>query len=200
MHLLHSFYSETIMIWSYVMSIMIVDCPHCFKRNNSAEMIGIREVKLNNKTTVFSLVGFCSDCNSGIAINAKPSKNFSKKMEILSIIQKNDNEPINSFFDEEYTTFPAFPSNKYIVNIPIEPTEIAIEYKNSKGELSNRRIRVNSIECNDKNNKLVPQKLDAYCLERKMPRNFIIKRIMQAYNADSGEIIDDIYSYLVNKS
>ncbi len=182
------------------MSIMIVDCPHCFKRNNPVRIIGIREVKPNNKSTVFSLIGFCSSCNSGITINAKPSKNFPEKIEILSIIQKNDNEPINSFFDEEYITFPTFPSNKYIINIPIEPTEIAINYKNSKEELSKRRIRVNSIECNDKNNKLVPQKLDAFCLERKMPRNFIIKRIIQTYNPDSGEIIDDLYDYLVNKS
>lgn len=84
-------------------------------------------------------------------------------------------------------------------NVPLNK-EIVIEYSSSKGDITTRKILVHELEYVTKKNKMIPRSLSAYCFVRKAPRNFIIDRILSAYDANTGEIIDDLPNYLTNKS
>lgn len=75
--------------------------------------------------------------------------------------------------------------------------EIVIEYSDSEGEITSRKIRVKEIKYDKQKRKMVPYSLYAYCFLKKAPRTFVLNRIISAYDAETGEIINDIPSYLM---
>lgn len=75
--------------------------------------------------------------------------------------------------------------------------EIVIEYSDSTGDITTRRIRVKEIKCDKYKRKMVPYSLYSYCFVKKAPRTFVIHNIISAYDAETGEIISDIPKYLM---
>lgn len=75
--------------------------------------------------------------------------------------------------------------------------EIVIEYSDSTGDITTRRIRVKEIKYDKYKRKMVPYSLYSYCFVKKAPRTFVIHNIISAYDAETGEIISDIPKYLM---
>lgn len=67
-------------------------------------------------------------------------------------------------------------------------TELLIRYQGGSGNLSERRI--SKIEVQDSNYIL------AYCHQREEDRTFKISRIASAIDPETGEVIEDLYSFL----
>ncbi|OUI77813.1 hypothetical protein HK18_01390 [Commensalibacter intestini] len=170
------------------MSFITLDCPHCFKRDIQVEIVGAKHLKKPSKKQTFSLVGFCTECEEGIALNAEPNSELNS--DILTHPHLNQLLSVTK-------TFPTFPESKYLEQLSIPDIEILLEYKSSKGEVSSRRVRVKSMEYKTKNKSVIATKLHCYCLEKKMARDFNVSRIINAYDAETGEIISDIPKYLM---
>jgi hypothetical protein len=66
--------------------------------------------------------------------------------------------------------------------------ELLIRYADSAGNTSERRI--SDIEPED------PGYIGAFCHERQEGRTFKVSRIVSAIDAETGEVIEDLYSYL----
>ena len=65
-------------------------------------------------------------------------------------------------------------------------TALFISYKNSKGEVSERRISVKTLDRSESGHLLIR----AYCYERKALRTFRADRIIQAIDIETGEVLD----------
>lgn len=87
------------------------------------------------------------------------------------------------------------PLSKSNYNVPLNK-EIVIEYSSSKGSVTTRKILVHELKYVKKSKNLIPYAISAYCFVKKAPRTFIIDRILSAYDANTGEVIDDVPSYL----
>lgn len=65
-----------------------------------------------------------------------------------------------------------------------------ISYEDRNGKLSTRKIQVKNI--NYYGDETI---LHSFCFKRKAPRDFIVSRISELINCDSGEVIENISDY-----
>jgi len=70
------------------------------------------------------------------------------------------------------------------VDVEVVGSQFIIDYVNAKGEESHRRIEVRSVEL-----RVGDALIFAYCHERRALRAFLASRIVEAYNAVTGEVM-----------
>ena len=89
----------------------------------------------------------------------------------------------------------AVPENVIIRAVPKAP--LLIRYRDTKGDVTEREILPGSLHRTlGTGGTLIRPRLVAYCKDRKATRTFIVGRIVWAANAETGELIDSIESYL----
>jgi predicted DNA-binding transcriptional regulator YafY len=77
---------------------------------------------------------------------------------------------------------------------------VLITYAAASGEVTQREITMRKATGHMVGTKTVLTHVNAYCHLRNTPRTFSIKRIRQAADAQTGEIIPDISTYILNAS
>jgi len=106
-------------------------------------------------------------------------------------------EPAKSLLDTQISTKPDAAEllendNGQINLTDALDTGIIIDYKDSRGTKTKRRIRITRFSEN-RDGDLV---IHAYCFERKAARNFLAVNVISAADPITGEIIDDAYDFL----
>lgn len=89
---------------------------------------------------------------------------------------------INSNFEDDESEL----SNNEEIEDEIS-SAVFISYKNSKNEISNRRITIKTVK-RSSNGDIV---IGAYCFERKALRTFRADRIIEAIDIETGEVLDN---------
>lgn len=69
--------------------------------------------------------------------------------------------------------------------------QFIIRYVDAKEQESQRRIRIMKLETSSHGDLL----LKAYCFERRRMRSFLAKRVLEAINAETGEVFDAPYAF-----